>query len=306
MEINFLIRYWRMKKTLTMLSMGACVLLALNSCRSTYADEGDFESATMASDSIADGEMPPWLIDDVDDGWDGGQIPAGATTHEHYPIPEPGESVASVYGSGASQVQPHVAEQGARVHDTPGDVHVERPTTAIAANTPGTAQHIGIPSPDPVAKPTPVRKPSTQKATASTKKPGKKAKKPAKRYTEPTMLTYKVRKGDNLSDIAKRSRTTVAQIKKDSKLKGDTIYPGQIIKVRYIPKDYKPSKKKNAAAKVQTHVVAKGQTISGIAKKYGVPYTDILKANGMSLRDASRIRPGKRLVIPAPAKKSGR
>ena len=45
---------------------------------------------------------------------------------------------------------------------------------------------------------------------------------------------------------------------------------------------------------------------NNIAKKYGVPYTDILKANGMSLRDASRIRPGKRLVIPAPAKKSGR
>ncbi len=305
MRIKFLICYGRMKKTLTMLSLGACVLLALNSCRSTYIDEGDFESATIASDSIADGEMPPWLIDDVDDGWDGGQIPAGATTHEHYPIPEPGESVASVYGSGASQVQPHMAEQGARVHGSTGDVQVESPSTAIAANTPGTSQHIGIPTPEPTVKPAPAKK-TTPKKTASAKKPGQKVKKPAKRYTEPTMLTYKVRKGDNLSDIAKRSRTTVAQIKKDSKLKGDTIYPGQIIKVRYIPKDYKPSKKKNAAAKVQTHVVAKGQTISGIAKKYGVPYTDILKANGMSLRDASRIRPGKRLVIPAPAKKSGR
>ncbi len=292
-----------MKKTLTMLSMGACVLLALNSCRSTHMDEGDYESAMIASDSIADGEMPPWLIDDEADGWDGGQIPAGATTHEHYPIPEPHESPEEVYGRGVRQNQPGMAHQGATVHEEPADVRVETPVTAIAANTPGTPQHIGIPTaPEPVAKPKPTKPKQTAKPKQTTQKP----KKPAKRYTEPTMLTYKVRKGDNLSDIAKRSRTTVAQIKKDSGLKGDTIYPGQIIKVRYIPKGYKPDKKKEAASKVRTHVVAKGQTISGIAKQYGVPYTDILKANGMSLRDASRIRPGKRLTIPAPAKKNRR
>ncbi len=297
-----------MKKTLTMLSLGACVLLALNSCRSTHTDEGDYESAMIASDSISDGEMPPWLIDDEYDGWDGGQIAAGDTTHEHYPIPEPGESVEDVYGSGASQKQPTMAQQGATVHT--GDVHVEAPVTPIAANTPGTSQHIGIPTVEPTVKPQ-TAKPQTAKPKQPTKpqttgKTNQKTKKPAKRYTEPTLLTYKVRKGDNLSDIAKRSRTTVAQIKKDSGLKSDTIYPGQVIKVRYIPKGYTPSKAKAESAKVRTHVVAKGETISGIAKKYGIPYTDILKANGMSLRDASRIRPGKRLTIPAPAKKNRR
>ncbi|MDO5470521.1 MAG: LysM peptidoglycan-binding domain-containing protein [Akkermansia sp.] len=293
-----------MKKKVTMLGMSACVLLAFSSCSST--DEGDFESAMpMASDSIADGEMPPWLIDDVDDG--GGQIAAGTTTHENYPIPEPEESVSDVYGRGASQNQPAVASQGARVHND-SDVRIEQPApvTPVAVVEP-TTTHIGIPTPapKPVVKPRPVSKPVVARPAGKNKNKNKNLRKP-KRYTEPTMLTYKVRKGDNLSDIAKRSRTTVAQIKKDSKLKGDTIYPGQIIKVRYIPKGYKAPKRSAAAARVRSHVVAKGETISGIAKKYGIPYGEILKTNGMSLRDASRIRPGKRLNIPAAGKKSRR
>lgn len=302
-----------MKKTLTLLGMSACMLVALNSCSSSSSSYDDFESATMASDSIADGEIPPWLIDDEDDGWGGGQVLAGATTHEHYPIPEPDEAVADVYGSGASQKQPTIAHQGgATVHSAPADTVIETtsPSTEIAVNTPGTPTHIGIeptrPS-TPTARPTATPKPPTR--TASTTKPGKSGKgkrdaqKRGKRYTEPTLLTYKVRKGDNLSDIAKRSRTTVKQIKKDSGLKSDTIYPGQIIKVRYIPKGYKPGKDKPAANKTRTHVVAKGQTISGIAKRYGVSYTEILKANGMSQKDAMRMRPGKRLIIPAKKKR---
>lgn len=297
-----------MKKTLTLLGMSACVLLAFNSCRSGHMSEYDYETATTASDTIADGEIPPWLIDDEDDGW-GGQIAAGATTHEHYPIPEPEETTAY---SGTRQNQPAVAQQGATVHTKPADTVVETPapSPALAVNTPGTPSLIGVTPTTPtptVNKPKPTRKPvagTNTTKTAKTKKNKKaEAKKRGKRYTEPTLLTYKVRKGDNLSDIAKRSRTTVKQIKKDSGLKGDTIYPGQIIKVRYIPKNYKPSKAKAAKPKTTTHVVAKGQTISGIAKRYGVSYTDILKANGMSQKDAMRMRPGKRLVIPATKKR---
>ena len=317
-----------MKKKVTMLGMSACVLLAFSSCSST-TDEADFESAMpMASDSIADGEMPPWLIDDVDD--DGGvQIAAGATTHENYRIPEPEEDVTEVYsGRGARQNQPAVADQGATDVEvevevaTPVAVNYETPSANIGVSTPKRKTTVVKPKP---AKPVAVHTQSTkvkqqtkqqiakakqtkqQLAQAKqTKKNQKQLKKP-KRYTEPTMLTYTVRKGDNLTEIAKRSRTTIAQIKKDSNLKGDTIYAGQVIKVRYIPKDYKGPKPSEAKKRTRAHTVAKGETISAIAKKYGVPYTDILKANGMSLRDASRVRPGKSLTIPTAAKKkSGR
>jgi len=60
-----------------------------------------------------------------------------------------------------------------------------------------------------------------------------------KRFNEPTMLTYTVRPGDNLEEIARNSRTTVKQIKKSSGLKSSKIRPGQVIKVLYVPKHYK-------------------------------------------------------------------
>ncbi len=322
-----------MKKTLTLLSMSACVLLAFNSCSSSRIDEDDYESATIASDSIADGEIPPWLIDDEDDGW-GAQVSAGATTHDHFPIPEPHESVSDVYGSGARQNQPTMADQSgsANVHRD-AETIVETPTTpAIAANTPGTLPPVAVtpvtPTPTRTTTPTTPTRSSATTSSATTRTSSSTASsrtstsrnnrtasnnrnnrnnrnannRTGRRYTEPTLLTYRVRPGDNLSVIARRSRTTVAQIKRDSGLTSDTIYPGQVIKVRYIPRDYQPGRaSNNSSTRARSHTVARGETIAGIAKQYGVPYTDILKANNMTERDAMRMRPGRRLTIPGTA-----
>lgn len=274
-----------MKKTLVTLGMGACVLMAFTSCRST-----DYENAVpMDQYSVADGEIPPWLLDGNEDE---GQVAAGPTTHNRNTFPTPDEgATADATGAGrSSQVQPSNIATTTPPADS-GDTVVETPSApnAVAVNDTPTAS-------SPVTTPTKPKKTSKPKPT----KP--QGKKPKKKFTEPTLITYTVRKGDNLYDIAQRSRTSVAQIKKDSKLKGDTIYPGQVIKVRYIPKGYKPSKNNagsSSSAKPRTHVVAKGETISGIAKRYGVPTTQVLKANGLSAGDAARIRPGKRLTIPA-------
>src|SRR5262249_13877477 len=46
----------------------------------------------------------------------------------------------------------------------------------------------------------------------------------------------------------------------------------------------------------QSHVVADGQTLGGIAKRYGVSIAELCKANGISRRD--KIRPGQKLTIP--------
>lgn len=274
-----------MKKTLVTLGMGACVLMAFTSCRST-----DYENAVpMDQYSVADGEIPPWLLDGNEDE---GQVAAGPTTHNRNTFPTPDEgATADATGAGrSSQVQPSNIATTTPPADS-GDTVVETPSApnAVAVNDTPTVS-------SPVTTPTKPKKTSKPKPT----KP--QGKKPNKKFTEPTLITYTVRKGDNLYDIAQRSRTSVAQIKKDSKLKGDTIYPGQVIKVRYIPKGYKPSKNNagsSSSAKPRTHVVAKGETISGIAKRYGVPTTQVLKANGLSAGDAARIRPGKRLTIPA-------
>lgn len=283
-----------MKKSLIMLGAGACVLLAFPSCQSSKKTaDGGYETATMASDTIADGEIPPWLLEDDSDV----QVDAGARTPSRtsYAIPEPGPTVADTNsGTGSSrQNQPELAQN---------DVSIETPATDVPTFTSPPAEPTYTASSSAVKTQPKKAQASKPKTTKGTAKAGKKG----RRYEEPTMLTYTVRKGDNLSDIAKRSRTTVAQIKRDSGLKGNTIYPGQTIKVKYIPKNYKPGKSTAKGSTARTagsrnHIVAKGETISGIAKKYGVPYGQILKANNMSAADATRIRPGKRIVIPGKA-----
>lgn len=52
-------------------------------------------------------------------------------------------------------------------------------------------------------------------------------------FKSPCIIHYRVRPGDDINAIAKRSNTTVRQIIKDSNLKGNVIQPGQVIKIRY-------------------------------------------------------------------------
>lgn len=278
-----------MKKSLTLLGIGAGLLVGLTSCQSTSSATGGYEEATPMSElSIADGELPPWVLESDDVG----QVAAGETTaRNNYAIPEPGEGVAS-----ASQNQPATASV------PPGD---DTLLENEFATTPDSPTIIHEPK-------TPVATAATPKPVASTAKPGKSGsskstKKPAK-VDKPTLVVYKVRPGDNLSDIAKRSGTTVAQIRKDSGIKGDIIRPGQTIKVRYTPKGYvspkggSSSPAKGAAAPVKgTYTVKAGDTISGIAKKNGVTAAALLAANGMKPADAAKLRAGRKLNIPGKA-----
>lgn len=268
------------------------MLVAFSSCTST----DDYPVTNQCI--LEEGEIPPWIFE----GDESMQISAAETTQNRNDIPFPEETaMVSTSESTSSQVQPELA-------DTPPPpsaevTYIEQPVKP--------AENVLTPTPT-VPKPEPtVQKPGQNNRVVSSGQSNQRSGRRQQRtFTEPTLITYTVQKGDNLYDIAKRSRTTVAQIKKDSGLKKDVIYPGQKIKVRYIPRGYKPGKnsKETASGKPRTHVVAKGETISGIAKKYGIPYTQILKANNLTLSGAAKIRPGKRLTIPAPAsaKKSKR
>ncbi|MBR5877966.1 MAG: LysM peptidoglycan-binding domain-containing protein [Akkermansia sp.] len=281
-----------MKKSLSILGLGVGMLATLSSCSNVYNGDtlGYEEAMPMSEMAIGDSELPPWVLE----GDDSYQIPAGDRTPEvadrnHFATPEPGESMAVSNGL-TSQNQPAIAHD-----DTVLDSHVSddfdpyaMPTTpatptgssAVATTTPKPAQQIAS-----VNKP---KKTGTQKKTQQQK---------AKKVSEPTLVVYKVRPGDNLYEIAKRSNTTIAQIRKDSGIKGDLIHPGDIIKVRFTPKGYKASKNK-ATPTTTTYVVKKGDMLSKVAARNGVTLAALLKANNMTMAQANKVRPGTKIVIP--------
>lgn len=288
-----------MKKSHLLLAGGACLALTLASCSSTDDNGLGYEEATPMNEyTVADGEIPIWLLDD------GEQIAATESPRNNYPIPE---ATASTSSPSSSQNHPNLAEQD--------DTQVEISSTAAATTTTtaaaGTDPLLTQPRTSAGSSPKPATKPSAStsgpKKTASTKSSSTKktGKRPTKKFNEPTLITYTVRPGDNLSTIAERSRTTVAQIRRDSGIKGDLIHPGQTIKVRYTPKNYKPGKKGSKSStgrkssKAKTYTVKSGDTVSAIAARHGVSTAQVMKANNLTNDKARRIVPGQKLTIPA-------
>ena len=291
-----------MKKSLSILSLGAGMMVAFTACQHTGQNDypGGYEEALPMSEmAVADGELPPWLLEDNEDGE---QIPAGAYTDHSFPDDE--IRVADTPMGGASQNQPELAQDDTIVDSDTSSMTTEEGATILPAPIPGTATEKPLTQETVAAitQPTKPTKPKTkvksERSTADIKKLTAKEKKSIKKPKEPTVVTYKVRPGDNLTLIAQRSNTTVAQIRKDSNIKGDLIYPGQIIKVKYYPKGTKAALAEKAA-KPTTYTVKKGDSLSEIATKNGTTTAALLKANNMTMKQAAKIQPGRKLTIPA-------
>lgn len=280
-----------MKKSLTILGLGVGMLATLSSCSNVYhGDTLGYEEA-MPMSEVGDSELPPWVLE----GDDSYQVPAGDRTPEvtdrnHFATPEPGESMAVSNGI-SRQNQPALAHDDTVVDSHVGDDFDPYAMPNPPAPTPGSSATTSTTRPSqPIAS---VTKPANKKA-GSTKKPQQKK---IKKVSEPTLVVYKVRPGDNLYEIAKRSNTTIAQIRKDSGIKGDLIHPGDIIKVRFTPKGYKASKNK-ATPVSTTYVVKKGDMLSKVAANHGVSLAALLKANNMTMAQANKVRPGTKITIP--------
>ena len=275
-----------MKRSLTVISLGVGMLATLSSCsyfRNNSDTLGYEEAMPMSEVAIGDEELPPWVLE----GDATYQVPAGERTPEmnrnHYATPEPGESMAVSNGI-TSQNQPAVAAD-----DTVVDSHVADDFDPYAMPESSTA---AAPAPRPAA--TAVAANTASKPAKTTKSTAKKVKK----VSEPALVVYKVRPGDNLYEIAKRSNTTIAQIRKDSGIKGDIIHPGQTIKVRFTPKGYKASKNKPTQV-TTTYIVKKNDMLSKVAAKHGVSLAALLKANNMTMAQANKVQPGTKIVIPS-------
>lgn len=111
----------------------------------------------------------------------------------------------------------------------------------------------------------------------------------APKYTE-----YKIRNGDNLSDIAKAHGVTLRSVTALNAIgNANRIKVGQVIKIPV-------ASEANAAPPTPTYVqykVRSGDSLSDIAKKYGVSIGTLTSLN--SIRRANSIRIGQILKIPA-------
>jgi LysM repeat protein len=129
--------------------------------------------------------------------------------------------------------------------------------------------------------------------------------------------TYTIEKGDSLSSIAKKNQLTKAELAAANHLKTSAVlHVGQKLiipsKAAQAPA---PAAAASASAPAPTaaaeaasgdkgptteatkHVVKAGETLGGIARKYGVRQGDIAVANNIT--DPRKIQPGQELVIPA-------
>jgi LysM repeat protein len=102
--------------------------------------------------------------------------------------------------------------------------------------------------------------------------------------------TYTVQKGDTLSQIASRFRTTYQKLASYNNIQNpNLIYPGQVILI--------PETANIPVAQV-TYTVKSGDTLSSIGKKYGISWKKLYEKNKDIIGpDYNKIYPGQKLVI---------
>lgn len=104
---------------------------------------------------------------------------------------------------------------------------------------------------------------------------------------------YTVVKGDNLTKIAQKYGTTVANLVAWNGIKNpNLIYPGQKLRVR---NGSAPAPKPAPAPAAQYYTVVRGDNLTKIAKKYGTTVNNLVKLNG--IKNPNLIYAGQKLRV---------
>ena len=101
--------------------------------------------------------------------------------------------------------------------------------------------------------------------------------------TKNNIYKYKVKRGDNLSEISEKFGVTVQQVKKWNNISGDNIAAGKTLKIYNSTKSssYGDNTTKNSS-NVNYYKIKSGDSIGSIAEKYGVKVSDIRNWNNIS------------------------
>jgi LysM repeat protein len=111
--------------------------------------------------------------------------------------------------------------------------------------------------------------------------------------------TYTVQKGDTLSQIAKNFQTSVQDIKKLNNLGSDLIRVNQVLQIGssstpgLVPPAAPPAVPLAASA-ASVYTIVSGDTLSGIAYKFGIKLSDLMQWNNLN---SSLIFPGTQLKV---------
>jgi membrane-bound lytic murein transglycosylase D len=119
---------------------------------------------------------------------------------------------------------------------------------------------------------------------------------------KPLMLTYKVRSGDYLGKIARKTGVSARAIARANNMRlNSRIHPGQKL---YIPtsSNYKHSRRYSRTKSTYQYRVRHGDYLGKIARKTGVSARAIARTNNMRLN--ASIYPGQKLRIPSNSKYS--
>jgi LysM repeat protein len=111
-------------------------------------------------------------------------------------------------------------------------------------------------------------------------------------------LSYRVREGDTVSEIAARSGSSVRAVLAANNLRPTGIVrPGQLLVLPSLnPVVTGPAPKPRPVARPVVHVVRPGDTVSAVAARYRLDTATVLRVN--RLREDELIRPGRKLVLP--------
>lgn len=112
--------------------------------------------------------------------------------------------------------------------------------------------------------------------------------------------TYKVKKGDSLFTISKQLGISVDEIKKTNNITGNKLKPGQVLSINQKGSSapFHVVKTKSKTQSVAHYTVKKGDTLSTISRKTGVPAKQIAALNNIQ---SKKLRVGRSLILSRPA-----